>query len=69
MLFSDEAISQIDELQLNRKTIVELLETDPRSVYLRTKHSSQIFNFQLNTATVTCKFDDTQSSVTVVHVR
>lgn len=52
-----------------RKTIVDLLSTDPRSVYLRTKHGSQIFTFQLGSATVTCKFDDKASTVTVRTVR
>lgn len=69
VLFSDQAISQIDELAINRRAIVELLEADPRSVYLRTKHGSQIFTFQLSEATVTCKFDDPNCSVTVVQVR
>lgn len=69
VLFNDQAISQIDEIGINRRTIVELLETDPRSVYLRTKHGSQIFTFQLVEAVVTCKFDDANATVTVVQVK
>lgn len=69
VLFNDQALSQIEGLGISRRTIVELLETDPRSVYLRTKHGSQIFTFQLSEATVTCKFDDANSRVTVVQVR
>lgn len=67
--FNEQAQAQIDELGINRRTIVQLLETDPRSVYLRTKHGSQIFTFQLSEATVTCKFDDANAIVTVVQVR
>lgn len=69
VLFNDQALSQIEELDISRRTITELLETDPRSVYLRTKHGSQIFTFQLSEVTVTCKFDDSNSIVTVVQVR
>lgn len=70
VLFTDEALTQIEEAQsITRQTIVELLQTDPRSVYLRTKHGSQIFTFQLKEAAVTCKFDDENGVVTVVHVR
>lgn len=69
VLFQDQALAQIDQLTLNRNTIAELLETDPRSVYLRTKHGSQIFTFQLSEATVTCKFDDSSSTVVVLQVR
>lgn len=69
VLFNDQAISQIDELGINRRSIVELLQSDPRSVYLRTKHGSQIFTFQLSEAMVTCKFDDANAVVTVVQVR
>lgn len=67
--FNEQAQTQIDELGINRRTIEQLLETDPRSVYLRTKHGSQIFTFQLSEATVTCKFDDANAIVTVVQVR
>lgn len=69
VLFNERAESQISELQIDRRGIIDILETDPRSVYLRTKHGSQIFTFQLNEVTVTCKFDDKNSSVTVVQVR
>lgn len=49
--------------------IVDILKTDPRSVYLRTRYGSQIFTFQLGEVTVTCKFDDINDTVTVVQVR
>lgn len=49
--------------------VVDVLQTDPRSVYLRTRYGSQIFTFQLGEVTVTCKFDDGNSLVTVLQVR
>ena len=69
VMFNERAESQIAELQVDRQSIIDVLETDPRSVYLRTKHGSQIFTFQLSAVTVTCKFDDKHAMVTVVQIR
>ncbi|XP_064547871.1 putative S-adenosylmethionine-dependent methyltransferase RcsF [Drosophila montana] len=67
--FNEHAEAQLLELQVHKQCIVEILEADPRSVYLRTKYGSQIFTFQLSEVTVTCKFDDKAGTVTVVQVR
>lgn len=67
--FADSANLQIDELRINRKTIIEILQQDPRSVYVREKFSSQIYNFQVDGNNVICKFDDIKGSVNVLQVR
>lgn len=67
--FSDNALSQIKELGINRTSIQEILENDPRSVYVREKYLSQIYNFQLQGNNVICKFDDKQGTVNVLQVR
>lgn len=67
--FNEHAEAQLKELQVEKQCIVDILEADPRSVYLRTKYGSQIFTFQLREVTVTCKFDDKASTVTVVQIR
>ncbi|XP_043640533.1 tRNA (adenine(37)-N6)-methyltransferase isoform X1 [Drosophila teissieri] len=67
--FNEHAEAQLMELQVKKQCIVDILEADPRSVYLRTKYGSQIFTFQLREVTVTCKFDDKAGTVTVVQVR
>ncbi|XP_067633914.1 tRNA (adenine(37)-N6)-methyltransferase [Eurosta solidaginis] len=67
--FNERAESQLKELQVHRQCIIDILEADPRSVYLRTKYGSQIFTFQLSEVTVTCKFDDKAAMVTVVQIR
>ncbi|XP_062136053.1 uncharacterized protein LOC133845580 [Drosophila sulfurigaster albostrigata] len=69
VLFNEHAEAQLLELQVHKQCIIDILEADPRSVYLRTKYGSQIFTFQLSEVTVTCKFDDKAGSVTVVQVR
>lgn len=69
VFFNERAEIQLKELSIDRQTIVDILEADPRSVYLRTKYGSQIFTFQLSEVTVTCKFDDKSSCVTVVQIR
>ncbi|XP_059615393.1 tRNA (adenine(37)-N6)-methyltransferase-like [Phlebotomus argentipes] len=67
--FSDKAIEQMTELNVKSESVRQLIASDPRSAYLRTKHKSQIFSFQFSEATITAKFDDAHNSVTVVQVR
>lgn len=67
--FNDRAEAQLQNLCLQKQSIIDILEADPRSVYLRTKYNSQIFTFQLSEVTVTCKFDDKNSNVTVLQIR
>lgn len=47
---------------------MQVLSQDPRSVYLRTKHGSQLFTFQISNVMISCQFDDENSSVTVVQI-
>lgn len=67
--FSDNALSQIKELGVNQTSIQEILQNDPRSVYVREKYLSQIYNFQVAGNNVICKFDDKQRTVNVLQVR
>uniref|UniRef100_T1PIS1 TsaA-like domain-containing protein n=1 Tax=Musca domestica TaxID=7370 RepID=T1PIS1_MUSDO len=67
--FNDRAEAQLQSLRIQKQCIIDILEADPRSVYLRTKYNSQIFTFQLSEVTVTCKFDDKNSTVTVLQIR
>ncbi|XP_055701165.1 tRNA (adenine(37)-N6)-methyltransferase-like [Phlebotomus papatasi] len=69
VIFSSKAIEQMTELKIEFESVKQLIENDPRSAYLRTKHKSQIFSFQFSEATITAKFDDSNNSVTVVQVR
>uniref|UniRef100_A0A182K7Y9 TsaA-like domain-containing protein n=1 Tax=Anopheles christyi TaxID=43041 RepID=A0A182K7Y9_9DIPT len=75
VIFNANAESQLQELQIEKvrivamNSIVDVLKADPRSVYLRTKYGSQIYTFQLGDHTVTCKFDDQNTTVTVLQVR
>lgn len=67
--FNERAETQLQTLNVQKQCIIDILEADPRSVYLRTKYNSQIFTFQLSEVTVTCKFDDKNSMVTVLQIR
>lgn len=69
VIFSDNALRQIQELRVNQKSIKEILEHDPRSVYVREKYLSQIYNFQVDGNQVICKFDDKLGTVTVSQIR
>uniref|UniRef100_A0A1A9W6Z1 TsaA-like domain-containing protein n=1 Tax=Glossina brevipalpis TaxID=37001 RepID=A0A1A9W6Z1_9MUSC len=67
--FNERAAAQLKTINVQQQCIVDVLEADPRSVYLRTKYNSQIFTFQLSEVTVTCKFDDKNNIVTVLQIR
>lgn len=69
VIFSDNAVNQMQELGVNQKSVQEILENDPRSVYVREKYLSQIYNFQLSGNNVICKFDDKQGTVNVLQIR
>ena len=69
VIFSDNALQQITELGVNKTSIQAILEHDPRSVYVREKYLSQIYNFQLSGNNVICKFDDKQGAVNVLQIR
>lgn len=68
-------MAMIEMIPLSIKKIIspqndieQVLSQDPRSVYLRTKHGSQLFTFRISNAMVSCQFDDENSTVTVVQV-
>ncbi|CRK95556.1 CLUMA_CG009020, isoform B [Clunio marinus] len=69
VIFSENALGQINEFKFNQKTIEDILKNDPRSVYVREKYLSQIYNFQVDGNNVICKFDDVNGTVTVLQVR
>lgn len=69
VVFSDNAINQLKELKVNQKSIEEILASDPRSVYVREKYLSQIYNFQVSDNNVICKFDDKLGIVNVLQIR
>lgn len=69
--FTEKGLFQINELNLPpslQKTIVNILEEDPRSVYLKEKLGNQFFTFLIKNLHVTCKFDDSNSVVNVYQV-
>lgn len=69
VLYTSVALKNILELELTADMIEEILSSDPRSVYLRTNYSSQYFTFQIGECTVTSKFDDENSTVTVLKIK
>lgn len=69
VMFSENALQQIADLGVSQASIQEILENDPRSVYVREKYLSQIYNFQLSGNNVMCKFDDKQGTVNVLQIR
>ncbi|KAJ6642771.1 tRNA (adenine(37)-N6)-methyltransferase [Pseudolycoriella hygida] len=68
VVFTSRASEQLAQLELNENHIQEVVSQDPRSVYLRTKHGSQLFTFQISNVTVSCQFDDENATVTVVQI-
>ncbi|XP_055532751.1 tRNA (adenine(37)-N6)-methyltransferase [Wyeomyia smithii] len=69
VIFNKNAMKQVQELIIDKKSIADILKTDPRSLYLRTRYGSQIYTFQLGENTVTCKFEDKNNTVIVLQVR
>ncbi|XP_052860349.1 tRNA (adenine(37)-N6)-methyltransferase [Anopheles cruzii] len=69
VVFCLTASAQVQDLGITQASITDILKTDPRSVYVRTKYASDIYTFQLGRYTVTCKFNDQNSTVTVLQVR
>lgn len=69
VIFSENAVNQIHELGVSQGSIQEILQNDPRSVYVREKYLSQIYNFQVSGNNVICKFDDKQGTVNVLQIR
>lgn len=68
VFYSEKALTQITDLDVEKKAISSILSSDPRSVYLRTTYGSQFYTFRLGDISVTSKFDDQSSSVMVLNV-
>lgn len=69
VIFSENSLQQMNEVNINQKSIEEILEHDPRSVYVREKYHSQIYNFQIDGKNIICRFDDNLHTVTVLQIR
>lgn len=69
VVFSENSLQQVKELNVNQKSIEEILQSDPRSIYVREKYLSQIYSFQIDGKNVMCKFDDKIHNVTVLQVK
>lgn len=69
VIFSENSLQQICEMNINQKSIEEILKQDPRSVYVREKYLSQIYSFQIDGKNVICRFDDKNRTVTVLQIR
>lgn len=69
VIFSENSLHQIREININQKSIEEILMQDPRSVYVREKYLSQIYSFQIDGKNVICRFDDKNRTVTVLQIR
>lgn len=69
VIFSENSLQQIREMNINQKSIEEILKQDPRSVYVREKYLSQIYSFQIDGKNVICRFDDKNRTVTVLQIR
>lgn len=66
--FNETAKKQSQELGINTEVIREVLKSDPRSVYLRTRYGLEVYTFQLGENTVSVKFDDTQAKALVIQI-
>ncbi|KAL0278810.1 UNVERIFIED_CONTAM: hypothetical protein PYX00_000510 [Menopon gallinae] len=70
--FSKKGLSQLQESvdeEKIRKTIIRVLEEDPRSVYLKGKLGGQFYTFSISDLHITCKFDDANQTVTIYQVQ
>lgn len=70
--FKDRALAQLAQLgsegEEKKTTITNVLREDPRSVYLRERWGSHCYVFRIAELYVSCKFNDSNHSVTVYQV-
>jgi len=70
--FKDRATSQLSELgqeaEEKKKIITNVLQEDPRSIYLRERWGGHCYVFRIAELYVSCKFNDSNHSVTVYQV-
>lgn len=67
--FSETSRIQIKNFDINLRSLEEVLESDPRSFYVRERYQSQEFVFQFNDKNIFCNFNDENKSVTVVEIK
>ncbi|CAH1960105.1 unnamed protein product [Acanthoscelides obtectus] len=72
VLFKDRALMQLGQLgsegEEKKTTITNILQEDPRSVYLRERWSSHCYIFRIAELYVSCKFNDSTQTVMVYQV-
>lgn len=71
VLFKDKALEQLSHFtkpEEKKQILINILQEDPRSVYLREKWSSHCYVFRIKDMCVSCKFDDTFHTVTVYQI-
>nr|CAI5818047.1 unnamed protein product [Callosobruchus analis] len=72
VLFKDRALMQLSQLgsegEEKKATITNILQEDPRSVYLRERWSSHCYIFRIAELYVSCKFNDSSQTVMVYQV-
>ncbi|XP_060522201.1 tRNA (adenine(37)-N6)-methyltransferase [Cylas formicarius] len=69
--FKDRALTQLKELGAEwdkKNTIMNVLQEDPRSVYLRERWGSHCYVFRIAELCVSCKFNDDTHTVTVYQI-
>ncbi|KAJ4448171.1 hypothetical protein ANN_10184 [Periplaneta americana] len=74
--FSDRAKAQLENIERDSEntenpetSIRNVLQEDPRSVYLRERWGNQFYTFLICNLHVSCKFDDSVHTVTVFQVK
>ncbi|XP_049818182.1 tRNA (adenine(37)-N6)-methyltransferase isoform X2 [Aethina tumida] len=72
VMFKERALYQLSQLgsegEEKKTTITNVLREDPRSIYLRERWGSHCYVFRIADLCVSCKFNDTNHSVTVYQV-
>lgn len=70
--FTKKGITQLNEISQSeqlKKAIINIVEEDPRSVYLKQKLGNQFYTFLIKDVHVTCKFDDTNGVVVIYQLQ
>ncbi|XP_063994194.1 tRNA (adenine(37)-N6)-methyltransferase [Diachasmimorpha longicaudata] len=74
VMFNDRALRQLneivnDKIEEQKRAIENVLQEDPRSVYLRQRWANQFYTFLIHDLHISCRFDDSKGIVTVFQVR
>lgn len=83
VVFKERARSELEALRRNQEqgnirdvddrvdlecSIVQILQEDPRSVYVRERYANQFYTFLIGKYHVSCKFDDSKRLVQVYKI-